>query len=59
MPHPKADADKLYLPRIPRGRGLTQTETANKTTTVALETYLKHSEILRSSQYDNMKKGSS
>ena len=44
MHHPKADLDRLYLPRTSGGRGLTQIETAYKTTTVGLQPYLKHSE---------------
>ena len=44
MQHPKADVDRLYLPRTFRGRHLAQIETAYKTTTIELETSLKHSE---------------
>ena len=45
MHHPKADVDRLYLPRTPSGGGgLIQIETTFKTITVGLETYLKHLE---------------
>ena len=39
MHHPKADIDKLYLPRAKGGRGLTQVELSFKTTTVDLAAY--------------------
>ena len=42
--HPKTNVDRLYLPRKSGERGLTQLETAYKTTTVGLETYLEHSD---------------
>ncbi|KAF7218105.1 putative LOC107393841-like protein [Nothobranchius furzeri] len=40
MHHPKADVERMYLPRQIGGRGLTQLEMAYKTTTMALKTYL-------------------
>ena len=41
MHHPKAvDVDRMYLPRNEGGRGLIQLETACKTTTIGLNTYL-------------------
>ena len=42
--HPKADVDRLYLPRKSGGRGLTQIETTYKTTTIALDAYLSMNE---------------
>ena len=44
MHHPKADVDRLYLPRTTGGRGLIQIETSYKTTTIGLDTYLKDKE---------------
>ena len=44
MHHPKAEVEGLFPPRTSGGRGMTQIETAYKTTTVGLETYLNHSE---------------
>ena len=40
MHHPKADVDRLYLPRAQGGRGLIQFELAYKTTTIGLAKYL-------------------
>jgi len=40
MHHPKADVERLYLPRKIGGRGLSQIELSYKTTTVGLNTYL-------------------
>ena len=40
MHHPKADMDRMYLPRNEGGRGLIQLETAYKTATIGLDTYL-------------------
>ena len=40
MHHPKADVDRLYIPRRAGGRGLVQLETTYKTTTIGLDTYL-------------------
>ena len=40
MHHPKADVDRLYLPRTSGGRGLIQLELTLKTTTVGLDAYL-------------------
>ena len=42
MHHPKADVDRMYLPRKIGGRGLTKLETAYKSTTIGLETYLRN-----------------
>ena len=41
MHHPKADVDRLYLPRAEGGRGLIQLELTFKTTTIGLDTYLR------------------
>ena len=38
--HPKADKDRLYLPRSEGGRSLIQTELTYKTTTIGLHKYL-------------------
>ena len=38
--HPKADVDRLYLPRARGGRGLTQVELSHKTTTIGFAAYL-------------------
>ena len=38
--HPKANVDRLYLPRSEGGRGLIQIELTYKITTAGLETYL-------------------
>ena len=40
MHNPKADVERMYLPRSLGGRGLIQTETTYKTTTIGLATYL-------------------
>ena len=40
MYHPKADVDRLYIPRKAGGRGLVQLEITYKTTTIGLNTYL-------------------
>ena len=40
MHHPKADVDRLYIPRKGRWKGLVQLEIAYKTTTISLKTYL-------------------
>ena len=40
MHHPKADVDRLYIPRKAGGRGLVQLEITYKTTTIGLNTYL-------------------
>ena len=42
MYHPKADVDKLYIPRKAGGRGLAQLEITYKTTTISLNTYRKN-----------------
>ena len=38
--HPKADMDRMYLLRNEGGRGLIQLQTAYKTATIGLDTYL-------------------
>ena len=40
MHHPKADVDRMYLPRASGGRGLVQLELAFKTTTIGVHAYL-------------------
>ena len=40
MAHPKADVDRMYLPRKEGGRGLIQLELSYKTTTIAMKHYL-------------------
>ncbi len=40
MHHPKADVDRLYLPRSEGGRGLVQLELTFKTTTIGLDAHL-------------------
>ena len=42
--HPKADVQRLYVPRKDGGRGLTELEKAFKTATMRLDYYLKHKE---------------
>ena len=42
MLHPKADVERLYIPRKDGGRGLIDVETAFKTATIGLDHYLKH-----------------
>ena len=42
--HPKADVERLYLPRRDAGRSLNKVETAFKTATIGLDHYLKHKE---------------
>lgn len=44
--HPKADVDRLYIPRASGGRGLIQLELTYKTTTTGLEVYLRKTEDL-------------
>ena len=44
MLHPKADVERLYIPRKDGGRGLIEVETILKTATVGLDHYLKHKE---------------
>ena len=44
MHHPKADVDRMYLPRRIGRRGLTKLETAYKSTTIGLETYLRNTD---------------
>ena len=40
MHHPRADVDRMYLPRNKGGRGLIQLEIAYKTATIGLDAYL-------------------
>ena len=40
MHHPKADVDRLYLPRSSGGRGMMQVELCYKTSTIAMNKYL-------------------
>ena len=42
MHHPKADTDRIYLPRKEGSRGLMQLEMSYKTTTTGLDTYLQN-----------------
>ena len=42
MHHPKADIDRIYLPRKEGGRGLIQLEMSYKTTTTGLDTYIQN-----------------
>ena len=44
MHHPKADVNRMYLPRRSGGRGLTKLETAYKSITMGLETYLRNTD---------------
>ena len=44
MHHAKADVNRMYLPRRIGARGLTQLETAYKSTTIGLETYLRNAD---------------
>ena len=44
MHHPKADVNRMYLPRRIGGRGLTKLETAYKSTTIEMETYLRNAD---------------
>ena len=44
MLHPKADVERLYIPRTDGGRGLTDVETAFKTAAIGLGHYLNHKE---------------
>ena len=43
MHHPKADVDRLYIPRKAGGRGMIQLELSLKTTTIGLQKYLETS----------------
>ena len=40
MHHPKADVDRLYLPRSSGGRAMIELETSYKTTTIGMQKYL-------------------
>lgn len=40
MHHPRADVDRMYIPRAEGGRGLIQLETTYKATTIGLDAYL-------------------
>ncbi|XP_068708222.1 uncharacterized protein [Montipora foliosa] len=44
MHHPKADVNRMYLPRRIGGRGLTKLETAYKSTTIGLEKNLRNTD---------------
>ena len=44
MLHPKADVERLYIPRQDGGRDLIDVETAFKTATIGLDHNLKHKE---------------
>ena len=44
MSHPKANVERLYIPRNDGERGLIEVETAFKTATIGLDHYLKHKE---------------
>ena len=44
MLHPKADVERLYIPRKDGERGLIDVKTAFKTVTIGLDHYLKHKE---------------
>ena len=44
MLYPKADVERLYIPRKDGGRGLTDVETTFKKTKIGLDHYLKHKE---------------
>ncbi len=44
MHHPKADINRLYLPRASGGQGLVQLELTFKTTTIGLDAYLTNSD---------------
>ena len=43
MHHPKADVNRMYIPRKEQGRGITNLEMAFKTTTIGLNSYLQPS----------------
>ena len=56
MHHPKADKDRIYLPRSEGGRGLVQLENAYKLSTLGLKQYLESSkEWLLNSVYQHQK----
>ena len=62
MHHPKADVDRLYIPRQKRGRGLIQLELSYKTSTIGLDKYLKKTNdwmLKLVSQHENSKKSHS
>ena len=62
MHHPKADSDRMYLPRSNGGRGLIQLESSFKTTTIGLQRYLEVSEdwmMQEVSRHEACKKGHS
>ena len=42
MSHPKANVERLYIPRKDGGGGLIEVETAFKTATIGLDHHLKH-----------------
>ena len=42
MSHPKANVERLYIPRKDGGRGLVEVETAFETAPIGLDHFLKH-----------------
>ena len=42
--HPKADANRMYVPRKEKGRGMINLEICSKTTAIGLNTYLLQSD---------------
>ena len=44
MLHPKADVQRLYIPKKDGGRDLIEVKKAFKTATIGLDHYLKHKE---------------
>ena len=56
MLHPKADVERLYLPRRDAGRGLIEVETAFKTATIGHDHYLKHKKHDRSKATNSITK---
>ena len=59
MHHPKADVERLYLPRSKGGRGMTQLELTYKTSTIGLFRYLDLSQdwmMQRVFQHESRKK---
>ena len=44
MLHPKADVQRLYIPKKDGGRDLNEVKKAFKTATIGLDHYLKHKE---------------
>ena len=59
MHHPKADVDRLYLPRSSGGRGMIQLELSYRTSTIGLYRYLDLSQdwmMQRAFQHESVKK---